>query len=84
MREFSPFRASSLTVKTALSHQSSKEETCGCGVSAASPMLCRMTYQNCLANTHLMRRCWMFSSSWSHSRQRSGWGRPLRANLSAI
>jgi hypothetical protein len=83
VREFRPFRASPLTEGSTFAHQSSKDDSAGCGASEERPTCCRREYQNCLANTHRMRRCWMFSSL-SHSRHRSGWGRPHRASLSAV
>jgi len=54
IREFRPFCASLLTVKDALSHNASKEEST-CGASIAR-LLCRSSNQNCLVvlNTLLL------------------------------
>jgi len=84
MREFRPFLVSPLTIKADLSHQSSNEGSSGCGASVARPKNCSNSNKKCLAKTQPTSRCWMFSSSWSHSGQRSGWGRPLRASRSAV
>jgi hypothetical protein len=84
MREFNPLRTSALIADSALSHQALKERSVVLGASEMRPTLLRIQNQNCLAKTHLTRRCWIFSSSWSHIGHWSWWGRSCRANLSAV
>ena len=67
-----------------LLHHSAKELIVLLGIKWAKFSGCRTENQNCLANTHEVRRCWTISSAWSQKGHRTGWGRPLCCSLSAV
>lgn len=84
MREFIPLRTSPLRDPSTLAHQPSNEASAGCGARDESHTPCRRENQNCLANTHPIRRCSIVSASWSHNGHLSGLGRPRLGSLSAV
>lgn len=78
-----PFFLSLPALLSALRHHSAKLLSLRLGAAFTMPIADRIVTQNSLANTHVVRMCCTFSSSWSHSTHRAGWGRPLRCNRSA-
>ena len=85
IRELKPFLCCLGIFLQDFFHQSANEMLCRLDTKLARPRGCKMLNQNCLANTHEVRRCWIVSSSWSQSGQWAGWGNPLFfCNLSAV
>jgi len=84
IRELTPCLTSSEVALLALSHQSRKEFSEGCGDKAWRPTCLIQRNQNSLAKTQPTRRWLMVSSSWSQSGQHSGRGSPRRASRSAV
>ena len=83
MTMFSPFFSFGRFL-VALRHQSAKEISWELGTRFCSPNVDRIQYQKSRANTQVVRRYWMFSSSWSQNGQSLGCGSPLLASLSAV
>jgi len=82
--ELKPFLSCFGTFFHDLLHHSAKELTVWLGIKWAKFSGRRTENQNCLANTHEVRRCWTVSSAWSEKGHRTGWGRPLFCSLSAV
>ncbi len=71
-KEFRPFFSSLGTFWMALNHQLEKWVEEGWGAVTALPIFSRMYNQTFREKTHLTKRCWMVSSSWSQSGHASG------------
>jgi hypothetical protein len=83
-KELRPFFLDPNTHSLAFHHHSENEVVSICGASSWRCTRWRKLNQNCLANTQETRRWSIFSSSWSHSGQVSGWFIPRFANRSAV
>jgi hypothetical protein len=83
IRVFTPFFCS-FTLLNIIRNQSAKLLSFWQGTkSVSSKGWCNLNH-TCLATTHVVNRCCIVSSSWSHRGHLSGWGRPLLASLSAV
>uniref|UniRef100_A0A0A9GU62 Uncharacterized protein n=1 Tax=Arundo donax TaxID=35708 RepID=A0A0A9GU62_ARUDO len=67
INELKPFFCSLGTFLTILRHQSANDTSWRPGAHLCNPSGCRILNQNSRAKTQVVRRCWAFSSAWSHS-----------------
>jgi hypothetical protein len=83
IKEFTPFLLS-LTLRIVLVHQLANEHSLLHGVAPPTSSGDKMANQTCLERTHLVRRWWMISSSWSNNGHFSGWSILWRARRPAV
>ena len=84
IKVFTPFLCSLLTLLIIVRHQWTKLSSFCRGTESARFSGVNNLNQTCLATTHVVKRCCIVSSSWSHSGHLFGWERPLLASLSVV
>jgi hypothetical protein len=83
IQELNPFLRCFCSFLPAFFHHSAKEDLL-LGVNLDKSSYCNMAHQNCLANTRVVSKCWIDSSSWSQRRHFFGCGIPLFRNQSTV